>query len=143
MNKTKVSAALKDGRVGQNVEVRGWVRTRRDSKQGFSFVELNDGSCMASLQVVIDAIDPRKDIDGIHPLNAGLLAVGYEGYLPATADASVELLKRSDIELLGKHAAVVGRSAVIGKRKRRAPVASKIAFAMAPPMVMMAGSPPP
>ena len=67
------------------------------------------------LRVVIDAIDPRKDIDGIHPLNAGLLALGYEGYLPATAHASVELLKRSGIELQGKHAAVVGRSNVIGK----------------------------
>ncbi|MEX1294563.1 MAG: bifunctional 5,10-methylene-tetrahydrofolate dehydrogenase/5,10-methylene-tetrahydrofolate cyclohydrolase, partial [Candidatus Limnocylindrales bacterium] len=54
-------------------------------------------------------------IDGIHPLNAGLLALGYEGYLPATAHASVELLKRSGIELAGAHAAVVGRSNVIGK----------------------------
>jgi methylenetetrahydrofolate dehydrogenase (NADP+)/methenyltetrahydrofolate cyclohydrolase len=67
------------------------------------------------LRVVLDTLDPRKDIDGIHPLNAGLLALGYEGYLPATAHASVELLKRSGIELVGKHAAVVGRSNVIGK----------------------------
>ena len=67
------------------------------------------------LRTVIDAMDPRKDIDGIHPLNAGLLALGYEGYLPATAHASVELLKRSGIELQGAHAVVVGRSNVIGK----------------------------
>ena len=67
------------------------------------------------LRVVIDAIDPRKDIDGIHPLNAGLLALGYEGYLPATAHASVELLKRSGVELKGRRAVVVGRSNVIGK----------------------------
>ena len=67
------------------------------------------------LRVVIDALDPRKDIDGIHPLNAGLLAIGYEGYLPATAHASVELLKRSGIELESRHAVVVGRSNVIGK----------------------------
>jgi methylenetetrahydrofolate dehydrogenase (NADP+)/methenyltetrahydrofolate cyclohydrolase len=67
------------------------------------------------LRVVLDTLDPRKDIDGIHPLNAGLLALGYEGYLPATAHASVELLKHSGIELSGKHAAVVGRSNVIGK----------------------------
>ena len=63
----------------------------------------------------LDTLDPRKDIDGIHPLNAGLLALGYDGYLPATAHASVELLKRSGIELAGKHAVVVGRSNVIGK----------------------------
>lgn len=67
------------------------------------------------LRVVLDTLDPRKDIDGIHPLNAGLLALGYEGYLPATAHASVELLKRSGVVLEGAHAAVVGRSNVIGK----------------------------
>ena len=43
---------------GTIVDVRGWVRTRRDSKQGFSFIELNDGSCMANLQVVVDADVP-------------------------------------------------------------------------------------
>jgi len=68
-----------------------------------------------ALRVVLDALDPRKDIDGIHPLNAGLLALGYEGYLPATAHASVELLKRSGVALEGKQAVVVGRSNVIGK----------------------------
>jgi methylenetetrahydrofolate dehydrogenase (NADP+)/methenyltetrahydrofolate cyclohydrolase len=67
------------------------------------------------LRVVIDTLDPGKDIDGIHPLNAGLLALGYDGFLPATAHAAVELLKRSGVELKGKHAVVVGRSNVVGK----------------------------
>jgi methylenetetrahydrofolate dehydrogenase (NADP+)/methenyltetrahydrofolate cyclohydrolase len=67
------------------------------------------------LRVVLDTLDPHKDIDGIHPLNAGLLALGYEGYLPATAHASVELLKRSGVQLAGAQAVVVGRSNVIGK----------------------------
>jgi methylenetetrahydrofolate dehydrogenase (NADP+) / methenyltetrahydrofolate cyclohydrolase len=67
------------------------------------------------LRTVIDALDPAKDIDGIHPLNAGLLALGYHGYLPATAHASVEILKRSGIELKGRKAVVVGRSNVVGK----------------------------
>ncbi len=53
------------------------------------------------LRVVIDTIDPGKDIDGIHPLNAGLLALGYDGFLPATADAAVEILKRSGVPLAG------------------------------------------
>ncbi len=56
--KTRVAAVLKQGAAGQQVEVRGWVRTRRDSKQGFSFIELNDGSCLANLQVVVDAKVP-------------------------------------------------------------------------------------
>ena len=51
---------------------------------------------------VVDAIDPAKDIDGIHPLNAGLLPLGYDGFLPATAHAAVEILRRSGIEIEGK-----------------------------------------
>jgi methylenetetrahydrofolate dehydrogenase (NADP+)/methenyltetrahydrofolate cyclohydrolase len=67
------------------------------------------------LATVIDSIDPAKDIVGIHPRNAGLLALGYNGFLPATAQASVEILKRSGIEIAGKRVVVVGRSNVVGK----------------------------
>jgi methylenetetrahydrofolate dehydrogenase (NADP+)/methenyltetrahydrofolate cyclohydrolase len=67
------------------------------------------------LHTVIDSIDPAKDIDGIHPRNAGLLSLGYDGFLPATAQAAVEILKRSGIEIAGKRVAVVGRSNVVGK----------------------------
>jgi methylenetetrahydrofolate dehydrogenase (NADP+)/methenyltetrahydrofolate cyclohydrolase len=67
------------------------------------------------LRTVIDAIDPSKDIDGIHPRNAGLLSLGYDGFLPATAQAAVEILKRSGIEIAGKRVVVVGRSNVVGK----------------------------
>lgn len=67
------------------------------------------------LRMVIDAIDPAKDIDGLHPRNAGLLSLGYEGFLPATAQAAVEILKRSGIQIDGKRVVVVGRSNVVGK----------------------------
>jgi methylenetetrahydrofolate dehydrogenase (NADP+) / methenyltetrahydrofolate cyclohydrolase len=66
------------------------------------------------LRTIVDAIDPAKDIDGIHPLNAGLLRLGYDGFLPATAHAAVEILRRSGIEIAGKDAIVIGRSAVVG-----------------------------
>jgi methylenetetrahydrofolate dehydrogenase (NADP+) / methenyltetrahydrofolate cyclohydrolase len=66
------------------------------------------------MRAVVDAIDPAKDIDGIHPLNAGLLRLGYDGFLPATAHAAVEILRRSGIEIEGKDAVVVGRSTVVG-----------------------------
>ncbi len=66
------------------------------------------------LRAVIDVIDPVKDIDGIHPLNAGLLRLGYEGFLPATAHAAVEILRRSEIAMAGRTAVVIGRSAVVG-----------------------------
>jgi methylenetetrahydrofolate dehydrogenase (NADP+)/methenyltetrahydrofolate cyclohydrolase len=66
------------------------------------------------LRRVVEAMDPARDIDGIHPLNAGLLRLGYDGFLPATAHAAVEILRRSGIEIEGKRAVVVGRSAVVG-----------------------------
>ena len=67
------------------------------------------------LSTVIDTLDPAKDIDGLHPRNAGLMTLGYEGFTPTTAQAAVELLKRSGIEIAGKRAVVVGRSNVVGK----------------------------
>ena len=67
------------------------------------------------LRAVINALDPTRDIDGIHPLNAGLLSLGYDGFLPATAHASVEILRQSGIPISGKHCVVVGRSNVVGK----------------------------
>jgi len=66
------------------------------------------------LRAVVDVIDPAKDIDGIHPLNAGLLRLGYDGFLPATAHAAVEILRRSGIEIEGRRTTVIGRSAVVG-----------------------------
>jgi methylenetetrahydrofolate dehydrogenase (NADP+) / methenyltetrahydrofolate cyclohydrolase len=67
------------------------------------------------LSTVIDTLDPAKDIDGLHPRNVGLMTLGYEGFLPTTAHAAVEILKRSGVELAGKRAVVVGRSNVVGK----------------------------
>ena len=66
------------------------------------------------LRAVIDAIDPAKDIDGIHPVNAGLLRLGFEGFLPATAHAAIEMLHRYDIPIEGREAVVIGRSNVVG-----------------------------
>ena len=67
------------------------------------------------LSAVIDSLDPVKDVDGLHPRNAGLLTLGYDGFLPTTAQAAVEILKRSGIPLDGRRAVVVGRSNVVGK----------------------------
>jgi methylenetetrahydrofolate dehydrogenase (NADP+) / methenyltetrahydrofolate cyclohydrolase len=66
------------------------------------------------LRTVIDAIEPLKDIDGIHPLNAGLLRLGYEGFVPATAHAALEMIHRSGVEVTGADAVVIGRSPVVG-----------------------------
>jgi methylenetetrahydrofolate dehydrogenase (NADP+)/methenyltetrahydrofolate cyclohydrolase len=66
------------------------------------------------LRPVVEAIDPAKDIDGIHPLNAGLVRLGYDGFVPATADATLEILQGHSIEIAGREAVVVGRSTVVG-----------------------------
>jgi len=67
------------------------------------------------LSTVTDTIVPAKDIDGIHPLNTGLMTLGYEGFLPACAEAAVEIPKFYGYELEGKRAVVIGRSNVVGK----------------------------
>lgn len=67
------------------------------------------------LDAVIDVLDPTKDVDGICPQNAGLVALGHPGFVPATAQAAVEILTRSGYDLDGMHAVVVGRSNVVGK----------------------------
>lgn len=67
------------------------------------------------LSVLTDTIRPAKDIDGIHPLNTGLMALGYEGFLPACAEAAVEIPRFYGYDLEGKRAVVIGRSNVVGK----------------------------
>jgi methylenetetrahydrofolate dehydrogenase (NADP+) / methenyltetrahydrofolate cyclohydrolase len=61
------------------------------------------------------AIAPAKDVDGLHPENQGLLAMGRPRFVPATPAGVVELLRRSGIELEGRHAVVVGRSTLVGR----------------------------
>lgn len=67
------------------------------------------------VQDVAVALDPIKDIDGIHPINAGLTALGQPGFTPSCAEASVEILKRWGYRLAGMDAVVIGRSNVVGK----------------------------
>jgi methylenetetrahydrofolate dehydrogenase (NADP+)/methenyltetrahydrofolate cyclohydrolase len=61
------------------------------------------------------AIDHRKDVDGVHPINAGLLAQGRAALIPNTPAGGMALLRRYEVELRGKRAAVVGRSAIVGR----------------------------
>src|SRR5438309_7169860 len=61
------------------------------------------------------AISPTKDVDGLHPENQGLLAMGRPRYVPATPAGVVELLKRSGNDPLGKRVVIVGRSTLVGR----------------------------
>lgn len=68
-----------------------------------------------TLEDVSSAITATKDVDGVSPLSLGLLTAGLPGFVPATSEAVVELLKHHEIPLSGRHVAVVGRSNVVGK----------------------------
>jgi methylenetetrahydrofolate dehydrogenase (NADP+)/methenyltetrahydrofolate cyclohydrolase len=64
---------------------------------------------------VLDAIDPRKDVDGFHAMSAGLLMQGRPRFVPATPAGIIQMLERDDIEISGKNAVVIGRSDIVGK----------------------------
>ena len=69
---------------------------------------IDDGS-------ILEAIDPAKDVDGFHPINVGRLHQGVRSLVPCTPAGVIEILKRSDIDIAGKHAVVLGRSNIVGK----------------------------
>jgi methylenetetrahydrofolate dehydrogenase (NADP+)/methenyltetrahydrofolate cyclohydrolase len=71
---------------------------------------------------VIEAIDPSKDVDGFHPVNAGRLLIGMPCFQSATPAGIIELIRRYNIETSGKHCVVIGRSNIVGK-----PVAALLA----------------
>ena len=64
---------------------------------------------------VIEAIDPAKDVDGLHPMNAGLLFTDGAGFIPCTPYGVMRMLDHEKVELKGKHAVIVGRSNLVGK----------------------------
>lgn len=66
-------------------------------------------------QAVIEHIDPRKDVDGFHPVNLGALALNLPGLRPCTPHGCMTLLQHTDVSLAGKHAVVVGRSNIVGR----------------------------
>jgi len=64
---------------------------------------------------IVDAIDAHKDVDGLHPLNAGLLATGGKGLRPCTPSGCMRMLREAGVDLRGKRAVVLGRSNLVGK----------------------------
>ena len=64
---------------------------------------------------IILAIDPEKDVDGFHPENVGKMIIGQRSYLSCTPYGIIKLLERTNTEIKGKHAVIVGRSNIVGK----------------------------
>jgi methylenetetrahydrofolate dehydrogenase (NADP+) / methenyltetrahydrofolate cyclohydrolase len=121
-----LKACAQVGIEGTFVDVEGDGAEAQEAALTAAITRLNDDPRIAGiivqmplptgvpLRVVVDAIEPLKDIDGIHPLNAGLLRLGYEGFIPATAHAALEMIHRSGVDVRGADAVVVGRSPVVG-----------------------------
>ncbi|WP_423126842.1 bifunctional methylenetetrahydrofolate dehydrogenase/methenyltetrahydrofolate cyclohydrolase FolD [Gaoshiqia sp. Z1-71] len=68
-----------------------------------------------SEQKVIEAIDPKKDVDGFHPVNVGRMVIGLPSFVSATPDGIVDLIKRHGIETSGKDCVIIGRSNIVGR----------------------------
>lgn len=66
-------------------------------------------------KTIINAISPKKDVDGFHPESVGSLTIGQKGFVSCTPAGIIELLKRSDVFIDGKNCVVVGRSNIVGK----------------------------
>ena len=64
---------------------------------------------------LLDSVSPDKDVDGFHPVNAGKLQAGRPALAPCTPAGVIEILKRSNLPIIGQHAVVVGRSDIVGK----------------------------
>lgn len=64
---------------------------------------------------IIETVDPEKDVDGFHPVNAGKMLLGIDSFLPATPYGIILLLEHYNIDTKGKHAVVIGRSNIVGR----------------------------
>lgn len=68
-----------------------------------------------SEESILLAIDPSKDVDGFHPVNVGNMVIGGDSYLPCTPAGVIELIRRTGLDISGKHAVIIGRSNIVGK----------------------------
>jgi methylenetetrahydrofolate dehydrogenase (NADP+)/methenyltetrahydrofolate cyclohydrolase len=64
---------------------------------------------------IIEAIDPKKDVDGFHPMNIGKMTLGIPTFVSATPQGIIDLMQRYDIKTSGKHVVIIGRSNIVGK----------------------------
>jgi len=100
LERTRIQQALTTVEIGSTVTVMGWVRTRRDSKAGFSFIEVNDGSCLRNLQVIADR-GLKNYQDEVLKIQTGC-SVRVTGTLAASpAKGQEKELQAEEIEVLG------------------------------------------
>lgn len=91
------------------------IRTLNDNPEIDGFIVQLPLPRHIDTHAVIEAIDPRKDVDGFHPANVGRLSIGLPGFVSATPAGIIELLQRYQIPTSGKHCVILGRSNIVGK----------------------------
>ncbi|MFH1349636.1 MAG: asparagine--tRNA ligase [Pseudomonadota bacterium] len=100
MKRTRIAEALSSEKVGERITVMGWVRTRRDSKGGFSFIEVNDGSCLGGIQIIAEDKLPNYKEDVLR-LQTGC-SIRVEGILtPSPGKGQKVELKAEAVKVLG------------------------------------------
>jgi len=99
LEKLSITDARNPDTIGTQAVIRGWVRTRRDSKGGFSFIEVNDGSCMANLQIIADNTLQNYE-DEIKRLTAGC-SVSIEGVVKESGGKQATELLASSVTVHG------------------------------------------
>lgn len=100
MQRTRISEILKNNAIGEHVTAAGWVRTRRDSKGGFSFIEINDGSCFSGLQIIADKDLPNYE-SHVLKLQTGCSIIA-DGTLSASPGKGQKVeLKADAIQVVG------------------------------------------
>src|SRR4051794_28898020 len=100
MDKITVAEPRRVGAVGRHARLRGWVRTRRDSKGGFSFIELNDGSCQGNVQVVAPGELPNYEAQVKHLHTGASVVIDGEVKASPAKGQATEVLA-SKVELVG------------------------------------------
>ena len=101
MHRTSIRDALKATAVGTELTVAGWVRSVRTSKGGFSFITLNDGSCLASIQVVADEQLPNYHSEVVH-LSAGCSVAVTGQLVPSQGKGQAVELRASEVQVIGR-----------------------------------------
>ena len=100
LQRSKVAKILREGKIGAWYEVMGWVRTRRDSKAGFSFIEINDGSCLNNLQVIAEKDLPEYETEVLKAhTGCSLRVVGVLAESPGKGQ-NVEL-RAQEVKIIG------------------------------------------
>jgi methylenetetrahydrofolate dehydrogenase (NADP+)/methenyltetrahydrofolate cyclohydrolase len=104
-----------DGGASQ-VKAAELVRTVSDDRLVHGVMILEPVAPHLQLDALIDLIDPAKDVDGVHPVNAGRLLANRPPFMvPATPAGGLRMLEEAQVKFQGKHAVVIGRSEIVGK----------------------------